>query len=111
MSQTTPAAPYNKATSPDGKMKVELVVNEIAEAFVFHDRPFEKELSWLEYDLDQHRLDFIMDDGDMRDFGLPVNPELEKYLQNSFQVLVVLMDMEEKKEVAKTYYPLILHRA
>jgi len=102
---------YNKGTHPEEGMKVELIVNEVAEAFVYHDGPFKKDLSWLEYDLDSHRLDFIMDDGDMRNFGIPVNPQLEKYLQNSFQVLVVQMDMLEKKEVTKNYYPLIIHRA
>ena len=46
-------------------VKLELVVNEKAEAFVFHNKAFRKKLSWLEYDLDGSRLDFIMNDGDI----------------------------------------------
>jgi hypothetical protein len=101
---------YNEGVSPDTKMKVRLVVNERAEAFIFHDKPFGKKLSWLEYDLDTHRLDFIMNDGDVRNFGIPVDPKLEKHLQNSFQVLMVLMDEEKKQPVEGDYYPLVIHR-
>jgi hypothetical protein len=94
----------------DGDMKVELVVNERAEAIIFHDKPFKKTLSWLEFDLDSNKLDFIMNDGDLRNFGIPVHPDLSKYMQNAFQVLMVLMDDKTGEPEEGNYFPLIIHR-
>lgn len=102
---------YNKGTSPDQDLRFELVVNDRAEAFIYHNKSFEKELSWLEYDLDTQKLDFVMEDGDVRDFGIPVDPKLEKYLQNAYQVLMVQMDEKTREPVEGDYYPLIIHRA
>jgi len=91
-------------------VKLELVVNEKAEAFVFHNKAFRKRLSWLEYDLDGSRLDFIMNDGDIRNFGIAVDPRLSKHLQNAFQVLLVQMDEKTGQPVEGEYFPLIIHR-
>ncbi len=102
---------YNKATAPDMDMKVELYVNDRAEAFIFHDKPFTKQLSWLEYDLDEDKMDFVMNDGDVRNFGIPVDPKLKKYLQNSFQILMVQMDDKSGDPVEGDYFPIIIHRA
>jgi hypothetical protein len=104
----------DKATALIGEekdVKVELVVNEMAEAIVFHNKPFDKELSWLEFDLDENRLDFVMNDGDLRTYGIAVNPELSKYMQNAFQVLMVLMDENSGDPEEGQYFPLIIHRA
>jgi hypothetical protein len=94
----------------DGDLKVELVVNEKAEATIFYNMPFKKTPSWFEYDLDDSRLDFIMNDGDVRDFGVPVDPSLNKYLQNAFQILMVLKG-DKEEEQSEGYLPLIIHRA
>lgn len=101
---------YNKAMHPVLDLKAELIVNDRAEAMVLHDKPFDKELSWLEYDLDTSRLEFIMEDGDVRDFGLPVDPQLAKYMQNAHQVLMVLVDEKTKEHEEEGYLPLIIHR-
>jgi hypothetical protein len=92
-------------------VKVELFVNDKAEAFVFHNKAFRKKISWLEFDLDGSKLDFIMNDGDIRNFGIPVDPRLSKHLQNAFQVLMVLMDEKTGQPIEGDYYPLIIHRA
>lgn len=109
--KTTPQTAYNTGVNPDGKVKVELVVNDRAEAIIFHNKPFSKALSWLEYDMDRKKLDFVMDDGDIRNFGIPVHPELAKYMDNAFQVLMVLTDEKTGDAVEGDYFPLIIHRA
>jgi len=105
-----PHSAYNQGVNPDTNVKVELVVNDRAEAMVFHNKPFAKTLSWLEYDLDARKLDFVMDDGDIRNFGIPVHPELTKYMDNAFQVLMVLIDDKTGEPQEGDYYPLIIHR-
>lgn len=95
----------------DGSLQVDLAVNDRAETFIFHYKPFDKTLSWLEFDMDSGRVNFVMDDGEHRDFGIPVRPELGKYLQNAHQVLLVLMDMKTGQPVGGNYYPLLIHRA
>ena len=52
-----------------------------------------------------------MNDGDIRNFGIPVHPELTKYMDNAFQVLMVLTDDETGEPQEGDYYPLIIHRA
>lgn len=101
---------YNKGMHPGLQLKAELVVNDRAEAMVLHDKPFEKDLSWLEYDLDSGRLEFIMEDGDIRDFGFSVDPKLEKYLQNAYHVLMVRMDAASGEYEEEESLPLIIHR-
>ena len=96
----------------DEGVKVELVVNDRAEAAILHSKPFTKQLSWLEFDLDSNKLDFILEDGDLRTFGIPVHPDLSKYLQNAFQVLMVEVDEETGDRGEDQHYmPLIIHRA
>lgn len=109
---------FNKGTHPDSGVSVELLVTDKAEAILFHDRVFLKELSWLEYNLDNSTLTLVMEDGDVRDFGIPVDPQLGKYLQNAYQVLMV--NTEGKKDITEAdlqdpnlkeeYMPLIIHR-
>ncbi len=52
-----------------------------------------------------------MDNGDIRDFSIPIRPELARYMQNAFQVLMVLMDEDSGEPVEGDYVPLIIHRS
>lgn len=108
-----PARPssYTDGTSFEQEMKVELVINDRAEAFIFHNKPFKRQVSWIEYDLDSNKLDFVMNDGDARNFGLLVKKDMSKYLQNAYQILVVLTDEKSGEPVEGEYFPLIIHRA
>lgn len=109
--EKTSGGAYNKGIHPDEKIRVELVVNDRAEAMIFHNKPFSQALSWFEYDMDQKKLDFVMEDGDIKDFGIPVNPELEKFMDNAFNILMVLTDDKTGEPKEGDYYPLIIHRA
>lgn len=112
MEQTqTPGPKFNEGHNPDMGVHVELVVNDRAEAMVLHNKPFSRKLSWLEYDLDSSKLDFVLEDGELRNFGIPVHPKLAKYMQNAFQVLMVQMDENTGEPVDGGYFPLIIHRA
>ena len=101
---------YNKGVNADMDMKVEFAINDRAEAIIFHNKPFTKSLSWLEFDMNDNRLDFVLEDGDIRNFGIPVDPSLAKHMQNAFQVLMVLSDEKTGDPIEGDYMPLILHK-
>lgn len=91
--------------------KVEVKVSDAAEVFVFHAVPFDKELSWIEFDLDRRSLDFVMNDGGTRNLAMKVPEGLDKHLQNTYQIMLVQMNEETGEPVGGKYYPLIIHRA
>lgn len=91
------------------KLQVEVAVKEDGRCAVFHNKPFRNELSWLEYDLDTYRLDFVLDGGEIRNAGMPLNKEMSKNMQNTHQVLMVLMDDETGGAKEGFYVPLIIH--
>ena len=105
----TPSPAYNEVSDPD--FKIDLVINDTAEVYLFHNKPFKQALSWLEFDLDTNNLDIILADGDMRNFGAKVPDRLAKHMQNAYQVMMVQMDEKTGEALSGDYYPLIIHRA
>lgn len=108
MAKTSEKTKDSEVTDPD--FKVDLVVNEGAKVAVFHNKPFKQPLSWLEFNLDTRDLDFVMDDGDVRNFGTKVPEDFAKDMQNAYMVLMVLMDEKTKEPDSGQYFPLIIHR-
>ena len=96
------SAPY------DLPVHVELVIGDSGAAYVVYDRPFNKPLSWFEYDLDKGTLEFVMEDGEQRNFGIPVSRDIGKYLQNI--QLISFIRMNDNHIQDSTDLPLIIHR-
>ena len=92
-------------------LNIQVAVKEDGKCAIFHNKPFRNALAWLEFDLSTYRLDFVMDDGDIRDAGLPLTKDVSKNMQNSHQVLMVLLDDQTGEAKEGHYIPLILHRA
>lgn len=108
-------APINNADKmstefDDPDFKIDLVVNDTAEIYIFHNKPFKKKLSWVEFDLGTNRLDFIMSDGDIRNFGAAVPKNLSKHMQNAYQVMMVLMDEASGQPKSGAFAPLVIHK-
>ena len=99
---------YNCEGSSD--FQLEISVMKDGKVCVFHNKPFKNDISWLEYDVDQNRLDFILDDGEVRDLGFPVKPTIAANMQNSHQILLILLDDETGEAKEGFYIPLIIHR-
>lgn len=93
-----------------GNLIIEVVVREDGKVAVFHDKPFKRELSWIEYDMKAGQLQFIMENGELRVMGLNIRPELKKNMQNTHQILMVLMDTESGQAKEGAYVPLIIHQ-
>lgn len=91
-------------------LDIEVGVNDKGKVVVFHNRPFKNEVSWFEFDLGSCKLDFVMDGGEIRNAGLPLSKDMAKYMQNSHQILMVLMDDKTGEATQGNYIPLIIHR-
>jgi len=95
----------------DNPLDIEVAVNEEGRVVIFHDKPFKVDLSWFEYDLETSKLDFVLDDGEIRDAGMRIAPQISKHMQNTHQILTILMDDSTGEPKEGKYIPLILHRA
>lgn len=95
----------------DNPLDIEVAVNDTGKVVVFHNREFKSPVSWFEFDLTTKKLDFIMEDGAMRDAGLPLGDDVSKYMQNSHQILTVYLDNESGEAVEGHYAPLIIHQS
>ena len=92
-------------------LDIEVAIKEDGRVVVFHNKPFKNELSWFEFDLETNKLDFVLDDGDIRDIGLPLSSAVAKHMQNSHQILMVLLDNDTGEAKEGNYIPLIIHRS
>ncbi len=97
----------------DGKSKhldLQVAVMNTGVVVVFHSHPFKNEVSWFEFDLGTNKLDFVMNDGEFRDVGLPLTQDVSKHMQNAHQILMVLMDPVTGEAKEGNYVPVVIHR-
>ncbi len=93
----------------DQTFKIDIVVNPGGKISVFHNKPFRGRLAWVEFDLKENRLEFVLEDGTLRDFGTPLPKEFVREMQNAHEVLMVLMDEKTMEPIGSQFFPLILH--
>ncbi len=94
----------------DNPLHVEVAIKDDGRVVVFHDKPFKNQVSWFEFDLGTNKFDFIMDEGELRDFGMPLHQSVAKHMQNSHQILMILLDDETGEGKEGNTVPLIIHR-
>ncbi len=95
----------------DNPLNIEVAINEDGRVILFYDKVFKNELSWLEFDLDTSELDFILDGGHTRNFGMPLDRSVAKNMQNTHQILTVLLDEKTGDAKEGHYIPLIIHQS
>ncbi len=94
----------------DNPLHIEVAIKEDGRVVVSHDKPFKNDISWFEFDLGTNKFDFVMDEGELRDFGMPLDQSVAKHMQNSHQVMMILLDDDTGEAKEGNYIPLILHR-
>ena len=62
---------------------IDVTVNEDGEVFVFYDRPFPEEISWVEYDEEFGRLDFMSKEGRIRFFGVSIPKDIKDVIMQA----------------------------
>ena len=90
---------------PDMEIAMEMCVAMDDTVCVIYNKPFVKELSWVEYDTSDHRLDFIMEDGDIRNFGIPVPTSVQPYMVG--KPFIAFIKEEDELLVDEVEIPLI----
>lgn len=100
----------NQTEVQDPGFKIDLVINDVAEVYMFFNRPFPADISWLEFDMNAGNLDIVMEGGDRRNFGAKVPEKFARHIQNAFQVMMVQVDEETGKPIAGDYFPLFIHK-
>lgn len=100
---------YGGASKED-PLFMEVAIKEDGRVVLFHNKPFKNDLSWMEFDLGTNELNFVLDDGDIRDLGLPLKKEVAKHMQNSHQILMVLLDDRTGEAKEGHYIPLIIRK-
>ncbi len=95
----------------ENPLDIEVAVKEDGKIVLFHNKPFKNDLSWLEFDLGTNELDFVLDDGEIRDVGLPLTENVAKHMQNSHQILMILLDDNTGEAKEGNYIPLIIHKS
>lgn len=90
---------------PDMDIALHMVVASNRTVCVLYDKPFTKELSWVEYDAAENRLDFIMDDGDVRNFGIPVPGDIQPYMHE--KTFVAFIERQGEELITEQEIPLI----
>ena len=101
--------PINLPSYSDADTKVQLVVNERNEAFVFHNRPWSRPVVRLEYNRLTRSMEFLLKGGVRRNFGMLVDQRLGKYLEKSTRILMVLMDDKTGEPIEGSYSPLLVY--
>lgn len=95
----------------ESKLNIEVAVKEDGRCAVFYNKPFKHEPTYLEFDLDTRFLKFVLDTGDMRNTGGQLTENMSKNMQNTHQMLMILMDDDTGKAKEGKYLPLIIHRS
>lgn len=121
MAETTNIAPqkppvgnltdFVDGAAEDNPLYIEVAVKEDGKIVVFYDKHFNRDISWFEYDMSKNRLDFIIGEGEIRDAGVNLVPQITKHMQNAHQILTVLMDDKTGAPVEGKYIPLIIHQS
>lgn len=100
---------FVEGADKDNPLDIEIAVDDRGRIVVFHDKIFTKEISWFEFHTKTSALNFIIDDGEVRNIGLPLAPEVSRHMQNSHQILTILMDDKTGETIDGQYIPLIIH--
>ena len=91
----------------DNTLDLEVAIKQDGRVILFHNRPFKKSLDWFEFSLKDSILYFVVDDGKEKG-GIPVTPNVAPHMQNTYQILTILLDNETGEAKEGKYIPLMI---
>lgn len=84
-----------------------LILDNPTDAYIFHELPFKPSLQWIEYDVVNGRIDFILEEGELRNYGFNVTEPVGKYLRNINEICVAQKD--GVIVLNEQFVPLVIH--
>tara|TARA_B100001989_G_C24526693_1_gene459085 strand:- start:710 stop:1021 length:312 start_codon:yes stop_codon:yes gene_type:complete len=90
-------------------MSCGVMSNGSGQVIIFHDRPIEEEISWIEYDQSSNSFSIVYVDGFTQSLGFEINSKTAMNLMNSGQVVLAylegkqIMSTQEVVIIAKDY--------
>lgn len=94
--------------NPDSDLAITVFVASQGELCFFHDKPFSKPISWLEYNPDTNIIEFMTEDGEVRNFGIPLPEKYKPAVANAKTAYVIHKNPETKKVVSGKDVPLVI---
>ena len=83
------------ADSLMAEMSINIGINGEGRLLVLHEKNFQSPVIQLEYQRDNGHLGFMMEDGTVRDFGMPVPPSIQNSLAKAEQAHLLLVENEK----------------
>jgi hypothetical protein len=80
------------ADSIMAEMGIDIGVNTEGRVLVLHEQHFQSPVIKLEYQQDNGHLGFMMEDGTIRDFGMPAPPSIQNSLAKAEQAYLLLVE-------------------
>ena len=70
-------------------MKLDLVVSDLEEVYIFHEKPMPERVNWVEYDRENLKLYFISEKGRIQGLGLQVMKRLDEIIAKARRVYLI----------------------
>lgn len=93
------------------ELQIDVSLRQDGKVVVFHDHPFKDPVQWYEFDVTTRHLNFVFEDGQTREVGLPIKENIAKNMQNTHQILTILLDNNTGEAKEGIYVPLIIHQS
>lgn len=77
----------------------DLIANALGQVMMLYDKPLPYIIWWAEYDHDLAQLYFVTTGGEIWPLGVPVHPEVGKYLR--FGNKILLVEINDKGEIIR----------
>lgn len=103
-SQNTPLPPVDDlpilADAKD-QMVLEIGVGSTGEVYIFHSKPFQERINWVEYDAKSANIYFISEHGRVQNMGIKIFPKLEERMKNTKRVFMFHVEDGQSKSIVE----------
>jgi|GEM_PF-5514870 len=99
---------FAMTASYDNTSKIDLIIGQDDVFYVLSDTFFDSRVEWLEYYAESRRLEFILEEGEIRNFSIPVEEGLATRLEHQTAAILLKGTMDKIEEHGG--YTLIVHR-
>lgn len=85
-------------------MRCGIFVNDNGKIVIIHDKPLEKELSWIEYDDALTQTHLVYEDGSVQELGVKIPESMIKKMRNGQEVILIYLVKGKTKSAQQTVF-------